>query len=172
MQALKIPKDRIAVVIGKEGGTKKELELKMNAKLNIDSETGEVEIIMNEPYEVLQELRAVDIIRAIGRGFSPEKALNLLNENFYFEVIDIKEYAGKSQKHIARLKSRVIGSEGKTRKLIEELTGAYISVYGSAVSVIAELETLNTAKKAIDMLLSGCEHSTVYRYLERARSLA
>ncbi|MEW6069438.1 MAG: KH domain-containing protein [Candidatus Thermoplasmatota archaeon] len=171
MQILRIPKDRVAVVIGKEGATKKELEAKLNATLNIDSDIGEIEIVMKEPYDAVQELRAVDIIRAVGRGFSPEKALNLLDDNFYFEVIDIKEYAGKSQKHIARLKARVIGTGGRTRKLIEELTGAYISIYGSTVSIIGELESLNIAKRAMDMLLSGCEHSTVYRYLERAKAL-
>lgn len=166
MQILKIPKERIAVLIGREGKTKKKIEESTGVRINIDSETGEIEINAQEP---LAELKGIDIIRAVGRGFSPENALKLLNDDFYFEVIDIKEYAGKSQKHISRLKSRVIGTGGKTRRLIEELTNAKVSIYGNTVSVIGEYEPVSIAKAAVDMLLTGSEHSTVYRYLERMR---
>ncbi|PJB21889.1 MAG: RNA-processing protein, partial [Euryarchaeota archaeon CG_4_9_14_3_um_filter_38_12] len=34
---------------------------------------------------------------------------------------------------------------------------------------IGDVEQVQIARKAVDMLLSGSEHSVVYRYLERMR---
>jgi ribosomal RNA assembly protein len=82
--------------------------------------------------------------------------------------MNIKDYA-KTQKHVMRLRARVIGSKGRTRSIIEELSGAKLSVYGSTVSIIGDVEQVQIARKAVDMLLSGSEHYVVYRYLERMR---
>ncbi|MCU0861129.1 MAG: KH domain-containing protein, partial [Methanomassiliicoccales archaeon] len=68
-----------------------------------------------------------------------------------------------------RQRARVIGSNGKTRRLIEDLTGVYMSVYGSTVGLIGQPEQVEVARKAVDILLRGSEHSTVYSYLERSR---
>lgn len=171
MQILKIPKERIAALIGKEGRQKLELERLTNARIDVDSETGEVEIKLIGAQDPLLELKLVNVVRAIGRGFSPENARALLKDEYYFEVLSIKDYVGKRPKHIARLKSRVIGTRGRTRRLIEELTGAKVSIYGSTVSIIGDYEQASAAKNALDMLLSGRKHSTVYRYLEKLRRL-
>jgi ribosomal RNA assembly protein len=68
-----------------------------------------------------------------------------------------------------RLKGRVIGESGKSRKTIEDLSDTQISVYGKTIGIIGEAENTNMAKKAIDMLLTGAPHSTVFRILERWR---
>ena len=39
---LKVPKNRVAVIIGKEGSIKKEIEESTNTKLDIDSKEGDV----------------------------------------------------------------------------------------------------------------------------------
>ncbi|MEM2979320.1 MAG: RNA-processing protein, partial [Methanomassiliicoccales archaeon] len=57
----------------------------------------------------------------------------------------------------------------KTRKIIEDLTGASISIYGNTVSIIANSIQMPIAKTAVEMILRGSEHATVYRYLERSR---
>ena len=44
----RIPKDRIAVLIGKEGRTRKMLEKASGASLEIDSATGDVSAIWEE----------------------------------------------------------------------------------------------------------------------------
>jgi ribosomal RNA assembly protein len=87
----------------------------------------------------------------------------------YLDIIDIRDYAGKSPKHMRRIKARIIGKKGRTRKNIEQLTGAYLSIYGGTVAILSDIEGLETARTAVDMLLSGSEHSMVYRYLERKR---
>jgi ribosomal RNA assembly protein len=114
-------------------------------------------------------MKVTDLVRAVGRGFSPERALRLLDDDEYFEVIDIRDYVGKKTSHVVRIRARVIGTDGKTRRLIEDLTGAFVSVYGSSVSIIGNSIQMPVARTAVDMLLRGSEHSTVYKYIERQR---
>jgi ribosomal RNA assembly protein len=59
--------------------------------------------------------------------------------------------------------------DGKTRKIIEELTDANICVYGHTVSIIGNIEQAQAAREAIQMLINGSQHSTVYRFLHRKR---
>jgi len=70
-----------------------------------------------------------------------------------------------------RVKGRLIGEKGKTRKMIEELTEAYISVFGHTVAIIGEHLQLEFAKKAVLMLIKGSQHSSVYKFLGRKRNL-
>jgi ribosomal RNA assembly protein len=45
-----------------------------------------------------------------------------------------------------------------------------MSIYGSTVSLIGNSVQLPIAKTAVEMILRGSEHATVYRYLERSRA--
>lgn len=168
MYFIKIPKERIGVLIGQNGTIRKQIEERSGIKINIDSETGDVELDEEHADPVLV-LKVRDIVKAIARGFSPERAFLLFSDEMYFDLIDIREYSGKDPKDISRLKGRIIGTDGKTRRIIEELSGAAVSVYGNTVGVIGDVEGMGIARKVIEMLLEGSEHSTVYRYLERMR---
>ena len=84
-------------------------------------------------------------------------------------VIDLREIFGRSSSDIQRVKGRIIGKEGKTRKIIEELSEAVISVYGHTVSIIGGVEQAEIAREAVNMLIKGSQHVTVYRYLNRKR---
>ncbi|PNX52519.1 MAG: RNA-processing protein [Thermoplasmata archaeon M9B2D] len=167
MRYIRIPRERVGVLIGKEGETKKTIERISRVHLEIDSEEGAVTFNEQEAKDPLVPLKVEDVIHAIGRGFSPEHAFRLFGEETELFVFDIYDYVGKKESHLLRVKARVIGREGKTKRVIEGLTGALLSVYGHTVAVIADFESMDVAKKAIDMLLGGSEHSTVYRYLER-----
>ncbi|ADP77096.1 KH domain protein [Methanothermus fervidus DSM 2088] len=165
---IRIPRERIGVLIGKNGSTKKHIENSTQTKLEIDSESGMVTIIpKSESIDPMYVLKARDIVRAIGRGFSPEVALRLLNEDVMLDVIDISDYVGRSKKAIRRQKGRIIGKDGKTRQIIENMTGANISVYGKTVALIGDLEEIRIAREAVEMLLEGAKHGTVYRFLEK-----
>ncbi|RLG35306.1 RNA-processing protein, partial [Methanosarcinales archaeon] len=72
-------------------------------------------------------------------------------------------------KTLKRIKGRIIGQKGKTRRVIETLTGVKISVYGKTVSLIGYPEQIKVAREAIEMLIKGTPHSTVYTFLERKR---
>jgi len=92
-----------------------------------------------------------------------------LDDDMYLHVIDIKEFTGRGKDRVAQVKGRLIGAGGKTRRLIEELAGVDMSVYGHSVAIIGDAFHLNVGRQAIEMLLSGSEHRTVYRFLERKR---
>jgi ribosomal RNA assembly protein len=91
------------------------------------------------------------------------------DDDEYLEVIDLKEFVGGRQNQLARIRGRIIGQNGRTRTLIEDLTGVSMSVYGNTVALIGSSISLPVAKQALEMLLNGSEHSTVYRYLENQR---
>ncbi len=167
----KIPKDRIGALIGPEGKVKQAVEKKLKVELTIDSETGDVKIMLAPDAEDPSLLfRAQEIIAAVGRGFSPERAFRLIDdEDAVLEVIDLRELFGSSQAELKRVKGRIIGQEGKTRRIVEEMTEADVSVHGHTVAIIANLDQMEVAREAIKMLLRGSQHSTVYRYLHRKR---
>jgi len=167
MKYLKIPIERIGVLIGHNGETKKTIEEIAQMPIEIDSAEGEITFDEHAAKDPLLAIQTEDVIRAIGRGFSPEHAMRLFKDNTEFFIFDIHDYVGKKPTHITRLKSRIIGRNGKTKHIIEKLTEAIISIYGHTISVIADFESADVAKKAIDMLLSGSKHSNVYRFIER-----
>ena len=167
MKYVRIPKDRIGVLIGHKGETKRLIEDISKTKLDIDSEEGEIVINDEECKNPLTSLKTEEVIKAIGRGFSPDDAQKIFKENIEFFLFDIHDYVGKKGTHVRRLKSRIIGSQGKTKKTLEHLTGAEISVYGHTIGVISDFEYMDVTKRAIDMLLSGSKHSSVYRFIER-----
>jgi ribosomal RNA assembly protein len=167
----KIPKDRIGALIGPEGKVKQVLEKRLKVELTIDSETGDVAIkLAPETDDPSLLFRAKEVITAIGRGFAPERAFRLIDdEELLLEVIDLREMFGTSQSDLQRVKGRLIGQEGKTRRIIEELTEADVSIHGHTVAIIADMDQMEIAREAVKMILRGSMHSTVYRYLHRKR---
>ena len=111
---LKIPKERVAVLIGKDGEVKNKIETEASITLDIDSEEGDVTIKGTDPLKLYS---AQDIIKAIGRGFNPEVAILMTKADYNLELIDINEFA-KTKNDLQRLKGRIIGQEGKARKTI------------------------------------------------------
>ncbi|HDD72400.1 MAG TPA: RNA-processing protein [Candidatus Bathyarchaeota archaeon] len=166
---VKIPKERIGVLIGPGGSVRRRIEEALGVKLRVDSRSGDVEIALkDEEGDVSKLYQALNVVRAIGRGFSPERAFRLFDEDMLLDVIDLREYVGKSENALRRVKGRIIGRDGKTRRLIEELTGVYVSVYGHTVSLIGGFDQLLVAREAVTKLIKGSQHKTVYNYLFRA----
>jgi len=166
-----IPKERVAVLIGKDGETKAIVERRCKISLEIDRD-GQVTILEPENKEERDPLlayRARDVIRAIGRGFSPEKALSLVDrENNELSIIDLDDYA-RNGKAKMRLKSRIIGTGGKSRRVFEETLGIYMSVYGDTVGLIGPETAVEIARQGIEKLLSGSMHATVYKFIDKKR---
>jgi len=166
-----VPPDRIGVLIGENGKVKQELMRRTRTKITVDSKSGMV-IIEPESPDVppFMVMKAQEFVKAIAYGFSPEKAFRVLDEDQVLMVIDLKQLVGDSPNHLQRVKGRIIGEKGRARKTIEELTGTYISVYDTYVAIIGDYESAQAAKEAIEMLIQGRQHSTVYRFLERVMS--
>ena len=168
---VKIPKERVGILIGPEGKVKTYIEDKLEVKLEIDTE-GSVTLVLSEKAkDPSLILKAKDVVTAIGRGFSPEVADRLIrNEDEIFDLIDLRVIFGRSESDIKRIKGRIIGAEGKTRKLIEELTEADVVVYGHTVGIIGSFEEADAARNAVQMIIDGCEHHTMYNYLQKKRT--
>ncbi|HYB68981.1 MAG TPA: KH domain-containing protein [Candidatus Acidoferrales bacterium] len=168
---IRIPKERIGALVGPQGTIKKSIEEKLSVELQIDSETGDVNVVMGETVTDPSMLfRAKDVISAVGRGFSPEHAFRLIrDEEAVLDILDLRAVFGKSEADIKRVKGRIIGMNGKTRTIIEELTDTNIAVYGHTVGIIGTLEQAQVAREAIEMFIKGSMHATVYRFLHRKR---
>jgi ribosomal RNA assembly protein len=163
MEVLRIPAERVAVLLGTNGATKRLIERRSKTKLSVDEE-GAIQIF-GAPYE---EWKVKEVITAIGRGFSPERALKLMTEGYYLKVVDLKDFFN-SEKQVLRQKGRLIGKNGRTRKIIEQTSEADMCVYGHTVALIGELDELSLAEAAISKLLGGTCHSGVYKLLEKGR---
>jgi ribosomal RNA assembly protein len=167
MMYVRVPKERLGALIGPEGATKRLIEERSGCSLLVDSKSGDVTVTDGEHPEL--QLNARDVISAIAAGFSPEKAFKLFDNDYYFFAYDIRDFSGKDYKDISRMKARVIGSEGRTRKLVEELAEVEMSVFGNSVAIIGDLMALDIARRAVEMLLDGSEHAAVYHFLENKR---
>lgn len=163
----RLPKDRIGVVIGPDGKIKREIEERTGTKIDLNSATGEVHIEAGK--DPLGAMKARDIVNAIARGFSSERAFRLFSDDVQLEVLDIRDYVGDSENALVRIKGRLIGERGKVRRLIEESTGTSVSVYGKTVALIGTPEQLAVAREAVDMILRGAKHSSVFRFLDEKR---
>ena len=89
MGIMKIPKERVGVLIGKNGEVKESIEKKSGTKILIDSENGEVTIERGSA-DPLTELKVINIIRAVGKGFSSENAsqtwANAKDTKIYWQI--------------------------------------------------------------------------------------
>ena len=166
---LRIPEDRIGVLIGPGGHTKLDLERATHATIEVDNESGEIRVSSPDADDPLGVLKARDMVLAIGRGFSPERARRLLREDTYLGIVDIKRITGRRKTALWRVRSRLIGEGGKARSRIEELSGCSMSVYGSTVALIGQEGQLEHATRAVEMLLRGSEHAVVFHLLARLR---
>ena len=169
---VRIPEERIGVLVGPEGKIKQYIENKLDVNLQIESSAGGVNIILSEKTADPSRLfKAKDIVSAIGRGFSPDHAFRLIrNDDEIFDFINLRYIFGRSESDIRRVKGRIIGSGGKTRRLIEELTESSVVIYGHTIGIIGTFNQVDIAKNAIQMIIDGSQHTTVYKFLQRKRS--
>ena len=166
MQHVKIPQDRIGVLIGDGGETLREIERRAQVRLDVDSENGSVSIDQQADADPVLALKGPDVVRAIGRGFTPEDAFELLEDEMtMFDLIDIGA-ATRNKNDLKRKKGRLIGENGRTRELMEELTGATVVIYGSTLGAIGGPQQVDVVRQAAEMLLDGAPHGTVYAFLE------
>jgi ribosomal RNA assembly protein len=154
-KSVMIPEERMGVLIGKSG----KIKVKLEKEAGVSIEIGEGVEVSGESLDVL---KASEIVKAIGRGFSPETAFRLLDDDFVLEIISLE---GETKNTIKRLMARVIGRDGSSKKIIEEKTGCQVCVYGKTASVIGPSGRIEKAVKAVKQLILGRSHGFVYNRL-------
>lgn len=164
---LKIPLDRVGPLIGKNGRVKKEIETLTGTLLYIDSKDGTIAISpsenMKDPFGVS---RTYDIINSIGKGFAPETAFKLNDDDFYLEVIELESYVDASKKELDKQTRKIIGKKGIVINNISKMTDISIKIYNNEISLIGNFENVMMGKKAIVMLLNGSKLRSVYDFLK------
>jgi len=129
MEFVSIPEERLAVLIGVKGKVKRDIERRSKTKLKVEGTSVSID------GEGFDAWKARDVVQAIGRGFNPEYAFMLFNQDYVLEVMNLGDFA--AEKSWKRLRGRVIGQEGKSRRYLEKATGAFVSVYGKTISLVA-----------------------------------
>jgi ribosomal RNA assembly protein len=162
---VKIPKERIGVLIGEEGKTKAMLQDRCKVRISV-TEDGGVTILSPEE-DGLAEWKATDLVKAVGRGFNPHHAMALLKEDNILWVLNLYDLLRHKDADVKRVKARIIGEEGKAWRTLEALTNTKMSVYGRTVAVIGQEDDVEMMRKGIQMIIDGAQHPTVYRILER-----
>ena len=137
---------------------KKELEKKLNVNLEIIGRRVNIE---GEP---LDEFGALKVFEAINFGFSVGKALMLVNDEVIFKKIHIRNFTRRNLKDI---RARLIGTNGKTRKTISEITGCEILIKEGEVGIIGDAERVDDVERAIIHLIKGAKQGNMYKFLER-----
>ena len=153
IDVVRIPEARKAVLIGKNGSTKKKIEKSTGVSIEVD------EGVVIEG-EALGVFTASKMVKAIGRGFTPQEATALLTEDFDLYIMPVSGTKKRRETKIARL----IGRQGSAKDQLEEYTGAKIAVQGKTVAVIGTYTEISNAVRAIEDLLAGSRHASVYKH--------
>ena len=130
-------------------------------KVKIGFGRGQVSIKGSELNEYLVE----KVVQAIDFGFMVDDALLLMNDDFVLEFIEVKEHTRR--KNLKEVRARMIGTGGKARKTIENLTGSEIVIHDNTVGVIVDSNHLDAVVQGIESLIQGAKHGNVFAYLEK-----
>jgi len=141
--------------------TKNKKKIEKELEISISSSGNEI-CIEGKPEK---EYIAEKIIEAISIGFSLSEAFQLKDEDFMFEMINIKDHTTK--KNLERIKGRIIGKDGRAKNTLSQLTKCNFEVKDNIVGIIGPAECIENAQNAIISLINGSKHANVYGYLER-----
>ncbi|PVU72881.1 RNA-binding protein [Vulcanisaeta sp. SCGC AB-777_J10] len=148
----------------------KTIEEEFGVKLMVNDETGEVMIIPSDNTSFDQLMKAKSIIEAISYGFDYEDAQNLRNDDYALEVIDLRDYVSKDKANqISRIKARIIGEDGRAKRVLQELTDTKIVIGDKYIAILGPYENVKTTRDALEMLIRGKQHATVYRWVQNWR---
>lgn len=138
---------------------KKFLEKTLNVKISLK---GKILLIKGDP---LDEYETRLIIDAINTGFSARTAALLKSEDFVFEKLNIKDHTRRKDLSIVR--GRLIGTRGKTKNTIQQISGCEIKIKDNVVGLIGPAESIEYAVTGVINLIKGTKQTNVYKYLER-----
>ena len=143
--------------IGKIKRNKIMLEKELSVKISFKGKK-----IMISGAEI-REYVAEKVIEAIDMGFSLSSALLLKNENYVFEKLPIKSITRR--KNLKEVRGRIVGSKGRTKRTMENLSDCQIVMHDNDVGIIGNAEDIHEAVTALTSLIKGSRQSNVYKFL-------
>ncbi len=141
---------------------KKRLEETLSIKI---TRRGKEISIQGKPQD---EHIAEKIIDALNFGFPFSTAMLIKKEDFVFEMINIKDYT--KRKDLKIIRARIIGTRGKTLKILNHLTNCYFELKDNYIGIIGPPEYLESGQKAIIAIIKGSKQSNVYGLMKRNKT--
>jgi len=138
---------------------RKKLEEKLDVK--IENRGKEIFVTGNPENEYI----ALKVIQALEFGFPFSAAILIKDEDFMFEILNIKNYT--TRKDLERVRARIIGKQGKTLKTLSNLTRCYFELKDNEVGIIGDPEFIKNGEEAIILIIKGSKHANVYSHLEK-----
>ncbi len=138
---------------------KKRLEEKLNIKI---TNRGKEVSITGKP---VNEHVATLVIDALNFGFDFSVAILIKEEDFLFEKINIKDYTKRHD--LETMHARIIGTKGRTKKTLQQLTGCFFELKDNEVGIIGYAEYIENAENAVVSIIKGSKQSNVYSFLEK-----
>ncbi len=140
----------------------KQKKEEIEKKLQISIEFKGNSLTMNG--EPVNEYVAHLVFEAIDFGFTVKQSLVLADEEMTFQKVRIKDHTKRNLKDV---RARLIGTKGKTKRVIEDVSKCKIIIQESEVGIIGDVESVENASNAIINLIKGSKQSNMYAYLER-----
>jgi ribosomal RNA assembly protein len=166
MRLVTLPGKRFANFAGKQNKALKDLQDRVGVKISVTTESNRDDSIRIDG-EPEGEWLAEQVLKAVDLGFAPKDAFKLLKDDNYLEQVDIEQSMRGNSRGVERQKARIIGTEGKAKRTIEELSEAKLALSdGPMLGIIGGFDEASAAKEAILQLLEGRPHQAVYAYLE------
>ncbi len=159
-QEVLVSRERFSLLAKKS--IQRQIETAGNIKLELKPQERIVRIVADD---ALTLWLGQQVIEAVGRGFSHTVAQKLFKPDNAYVLISLRDFGGRSRNQLQRLRSRVIGQQGRAKKTIQKYTNTDISIYGKTVAIIGSIGGVELARRAVEMLLRGAKHTTVYRFL-------
>jgi ribosomal RNA assembly protein len=144
----------------------KRLEKEFSVKIELKKGKKEGDFAIQGRNAVHEHI-ASEILEAIASGFDFYTAMLLKDENYVFKKVLLKNYASSSR--LAVVKGRIVGTQGKSKRVIEKLTECDLCLCDNLVSLIGRAEHVEIASKAIQSLIRGSKHANVFQFLEKER---
>jgi ribosomal RNA assembly protein len=141
---------------------------KFGHRLELDEDQLYIKITPGPEASVDSILKVREMAKAVALGFTPEQAMLLENDEYVLAVVDLKEYTDKPN-HLRRIKGRIIGEGGRAKKTIESLAEVSMVVGDNYVAILGRLDDVEIAKRAVEMLIEGKKHGTVYKFIQNLK---
>lgn len=138
---------------------------KRGIKVKVNRDDMSVEFECDDPY---LEMKCISVIKSIAEGgVNPNIAFKLFSDLYVLKMVDLGEIL--KSKDVRRVMGRIIGTNGKMKKFMEEITETDINMFEDKIIIIGTIEGVELTSKAVNALIRGAPHKKVYRLLEAGR---